>query len=273
MSTSRLAPRDNGIRLAELMATLSIATDLGMGQPMEYAMTSSIVALRLGEAAGLTKSELSDVYYEALLRYIGCNADTYWLASVVGDEIALRTDFAKIDTADTERIVATVIRHIRQATADATAEQTQQAIEWGLSQLPVAYSSFFPSHGEVASRLAERLGFSEGFVRTVGQLYARWDGQGVPAVKGEEISLALFVVALSQDVVTFFRLGGEGAAVSMAKERSGGAHSPKPLLHRAHLRQVTPSRTDRYAGLIAPRTPQSSTSVESQFHLRKRRIS
>jgi HD-GYP domain-containing protein (c-di-GMP phosphodiesterase class II) len=64
-------------------------------------------------------------------------------------------------------------------------------------------------------------------VRSAGQLYARWDGKGVPALKGEEISPALLVASLAQDIVTFFRLGGEEAAISMAKERSGGAHSPK----------------------------------------------
>jgi hypothetical protein len=43
MNPSHSASRDTGVRLAELMAALSIATDLGMGQPMEFAMTSCIV--------------------------------------------------------------------------------------------------------------------------------------------------------------------------------------------------------------------------------------
>jgi hypothetical protein len=43
-----------------------------MGQPMEYAMSSCVVAVRLGEAAGLAPPELNDTYHEALLRYIGC---------------------------------------------------------------------------------------------------------------------------------------------------------------------------------------------------------
>ncbi|MBI1880526.1 MAG: LuxR family transcriptional regulator, partial [Chloroflexi bacterium] len=71
---SNSSVRSTNLRLAELMAALSIATDLGMGQPMEYAMTTCIVAVRLGEAAGLSDAELRDAYYEALLRYIGCNA-------------------------------------------------------------------------------------------------------------------------------------------------------------------------------------------------------
>src|SRR6185436_18734394 len=85
------------IRLAELMAALSIATDLAMGQPMEFALSSCVLAVRLGEAFGLNDDELRDVYYQALLRYIGCNAETYFLAAVYGDELALRRDNATID--------------------------------------------------------------------------------------------------------------------------------------------------------------------------------
>src|SRR5439155_8815756 len=88
---------DSGVRLAELMAALSIATDLGMGQPLESALCSCVVAMRLGVGFDLDDETLRDVYYQALLRYIGCNADTYAIAAVFGDELALRHDFASID--------------------------------------------------------------------------------------------------------------------------------------------------------------------------------
>ena len=72
------------------MAALSIATDLGMGQPLESALCSCVLAMRLGEALGLDDDTLRDVYYQALLRYIGCNAETYAMAALFGDELALR---------------------------------------------------------------------------------------------------------------------------------------------------------------------------------------
>ncbi len=78
----------------------------------------------------------------------------------------------------------------------------------------------------MARRLATRLSFPESFVRTVGQIYARWDGKGVPALKGDEISSARLVTGLAQDAVVFHHLGGVGAATAMARERSGGAHAP-----------------------------------------------
>ena len=214
------------LRLAELMAALSIATDLGMGQPMEYAMTTCIVAVRLGEAAGLSEADLRDAYYEALLRYIGCNADTYWLSSIVGDEIALRTEYVKIDTADIESTVEMVIRYIRQANASASPQQLAQIIDQKMAELPLVTTSFFPGHCEVARRLATRLNFPESFVRTVGQMYARWDGQGVPALKGDAITPATLVALLAQDAVVLYNMGGVAAATAMARERSGGAYAP-----------------------------------------------
>jgi HD-GYP domain-containing protein (c-di-GMP phosphodiesterase class II) len=222
------APAGAGaVRLAELMAALSTATDLAMGQPMEQAMASCIVAMRLGQAAGLGLQDLRDTYYQALLRYIGCNADAAWLASIVGDEIALRGEIALIDSADGPAMLGLMLRSIRAANADLNGLKLVQAMVRSLAQLPQVQSSFFPGHCEVASRLAERMGFGPSFVQTVGQLYARWDGKGVPALKGNAIAPAMQVVSLAQDAVNFHRVGGVEAVREMARERSGKAHAPR----------------------------------------------
>src|SRR4051812_41485544 len=196
MTASIQPNRDSGVRLAELMAALSLATDLGMGQPVESAMMTCIVAVRLADAAGLDENVLRDVYYEALLRYIGCNADTYWLASITGDEIAFRSEIAPVDSADNMHMLQLILRSIWQANARSNPAARTQAVMQGLAQAPQFHNSFFPGHCEVAKRLATRLGFPESFVQTVGQLYARWDGKGVPALKGDAISPALLVAAL-----------------------------------------------------------------------------
>lgn len=47
------------VRLAELVATLSLATDLGRGQPMEHTIRTAAIALRLGERVGLGEGVLS----------------------------------------------------------------------------------------------------------------------------------------------------------------------------------------------------------------------
>ena len=105
------------IRLAELMGALSLATDLGMGQPMDFALSSCILAVRLADQCGYSQEALLEVYYQALRRYIGCNAETDWLASIVGDEQRLRSDFAKIDNASLPALTNTLVNVIRQANA------------------------------------------------------------------------------------------------------------------------------------------------------------
>ena len=78
------------IRLAELMSALSLATDLGMGQPLEYALCVCVLSVRLGEALGLVESDLREVYYLALLRHIGCNVETYRMADRTATSSAAR---------------------------------------------------------------------------------------------------------------------------------------------------------------------------------------
>ena len=86
--------QQNTLRLAELAGVLSLATDLSMGYPLEQAIRSCILSVRLGEALKLNDAALQDVYYHALFRYLGCNADTFMLSTLVGDEFALRQDVA-----------------------------------------------------------------------------------------------------------------------------------------------------------------------------------
>jgi hypothetical protein len=65
--TTAGAPGRGGLRLAELVAALSLGIDLGFGQPMEHVLRQCIIALRLAERIGLADSERMVVYYTALL--------------------------------------------------------------------------------------------------------------------------------------------------------------------------------------------------------------
>jgi hypothetical protein len=49
------------VRLAELLASLSLAMDLGLGQPLEHVLRSCLIALRLGEASGAGTGDLQEL--------------------------------------------------------------------------------------------------------------------------------------------------------------------------------------------------------------------
>ncbi len=216
------------VRLAEVVAALSLATDLAMGQPLEHALCSCILAVRLGDALGLGDDELHEVYYQALLRYIGCNAETYAVSALVGDEIALRTEYATVDSADQRAVVGIILRYLRQANAGTSPLHFLQTVTHGLLTSSKSFKEIFSGHCEVAQRLATRLGFGERVVDALGQLYERWDGRGLPrGRKGEQVALSVRVVTLAQDAIVFHRIDGVEAAVAMARERRGTVYEPR----------------------------------------------
>ena len=92
MQAGSSAPR---VRLAELVSALSLGIDLGFGQPMEHVLRQCLIALRLGERAGLDEDERAVVYYTALLVNVGCHTDAHEQAKWFGDDIGFKS--AKYD--------------------------------------------------------------------------------------------------------------------------------------------------------------------------------
>ena len=85
------------VRLAEVLAALSLATDLGMGQPMEHALRRCLLAVRLGEVLGLSDRELGHVYYVGLVCSVGCTIKLQGFAPWFRDEIAAAAEAATLD--------------------------------------------------------------------------------------------------------------------------------------------------------------------------------
>jgi hypothetical protein len=79
------------VRLAELVAALSLGIDLGFGQPMEHVLRQCLIALRLAERIGLDEQTRAVVYYTALLVNVGCHSDAHEQAKWFGDDIALKS--------------------------------------------------------------------------------------------------------------------------------------------------------------------------------------
>ena len=183
------------VRRVEIVAALSLATDLAIGQPVEFALKSCALAVALADAAKLDRETARQVYYQSLLRYIGCNAETDWMSSVVGDEQQLRAGIAPMDQSNLPALAGMLVRGIHDAHAGASTLDVARAIGRGLLSFP-KLKPLFTAHCEVAQRLAERFGFGPGVVYALGQLYERWDGKGLPnGLRGEAIAPAVLVVS------------------------------------------------------------------------------
>ena len=223
------------VRLAELVATISLGTDLGLGQPMEHVIRQTIIALRLADLLDLDEQDRVVVYYSGLLAWVGCHTDAYEQAKWFGDDIAMKRDsmFSGDGAADLARFLIrrlgsenTVTDRVRTAAAFPVA-----GLRW--------FSSILESHWKATDLLAAQLGLGDDVRRSLVESYERWDGRGAAGLKGEEIRLTSRLVYLADVVAAFERLGGPDAALGMARERSGGQFDPALVdLLCAHGRDV-----------------------------------
>jgi HD-GYP domain-containing protein (c-di-GMP phosphodiesterase class II) len=213
------------LRLAELLATLSLATDLGTAFPLEKALRNALLAVQLGREMQLGDQELSDAYYMAMLRFLGCSAFAHELAAAVGgDDLTFHSTYEPVDVTRPAQIVQQTLKHLNsEAPLPARALSVVRFLSGGaqlVERMQVADC-------EAADRLAVRLGVSDGVRAGLAHIWTRWDGKGRPPLKGEEIALTARLSLVANLTEIFLRLGGRAAAVHMLRERRSADLDPR----------------------------------------------
>lgn len=206
---------------AELLASLSLAVDLGLGQPMEHVLRQTVIATRLAEHAGLDAETSEAVYYVSLLAWVGCTADSADMARLFGDDLRIRADSYSIDLAG----LPLVTFMIRNAGSGSSPLRRLGLIAEVLTTKVVERS--FAAHCESAAQMAEHFGLKPGIAEALGQLFERWDGKGAPRkLKGDQLSPAVRVMHIADIVEVIDRVDGPAAAVRVALERQGRMFDP-----------------------------------------------
>ena len=185
-------------RVAELTVALSLATDLGTGQPMEHGLRTCWLSLAVAQALGLDAAQLSCVYYVALLRFVGCTSDASEIAAVAGgDDVAFNATMAPMLMAQPGEGHA--------STSCAIWPRTSRAPPQGGPGRPGARRSRAGRAQLVRSLRGggppgRRLGLDDAVCEGLAHAYERWDGKGHPSgLAGEEVPVAVRVVAAARD--------------------------------------------------------------------------
>lgn len=220
--TNSAAERDSGLRLAELVAAFSLATDLGMGQPMEHVLRSWVIATRLGDHLGLQPADRAALYYVVTLAWVGCVADTPEVAAVFGDDIAFRGDSYDVDFAGLP-LLGFMLRHIG---AGSPALRRIRLTANFMATGGKAVQRGLLSHCLTTGTMAQRLGLGPDVCEPLQQTFARWDGKGVPDIGGEDIAPTMQLFHLADTVEVFHRVQGVDAAVEVARARRGKQFAP-----------------------------------------------
>jgi len=219
------APADEQpIRAAEVIGALSLATDLGTGQPLEHALRAAVLAVRLGELADASATELADTYYVALLHASGCTSNGHEAIQVYDDDIAHRAAFFLIDPTSPAEVLAFYRANIG---AGRSPEVREALVEQAIANAGPRAREGFATMCEVAQRFAGWLELGPNVQAALEYVFARWDGRGFPNTGGDELPLPIRLLHVARDVSLFLSASGPDEARAVIERRSGAAYDPR----------------------------------------------
>ena len=209
--------------LAELVSTLSIASDLGMGRPVERVLRQTVIAMRLADAVSVDPAVRAATYYTSLLTWVGCAADTSDIAVLFGEEERLYAD-SHDDDLTPMAMGMFVARHLGRG---GSSVRRVGMVGHFLATAGRSVQRVMEEHCQAASDFADQLGLGEAVCTPLLQAFERWDGKGVPGRAGaDDVAPAMRLVHLADNLEVFHHAGGTAAAIAVATERRGTQFDP-----------------------------------------------
>jgi HD-GYP domain-containing protein (c-di-GMP phosphodiesterase class II) len=213
------------VRAAEVIAALSLATDLAIRVPLEHGLHSTLFAMRMCERLGVESETAAETYYACLLFYVGCTVNADIVAEVFGDHEALTTYALPARFGSRAEMMTGLMRAVAPPGTGPLVRAGQLA--HGVPRLAGLFRGQIAALCEVARMLTDRLGLPPAVGALFGHAAERWDGKGQPGrAEGDEISLAVRIVHVARDAAFQRMLGGEEFAARVVRERAGCAFDP-----------------------------------------------
>ncbi len=216
-------PFDGAVSRIEVLAALSLAVDLGLGQPMDHMLRSATMGTRLAERLGLGERERETVFYAGLVMWIGCHADSHEYTRWFGDDIAVRHDSHFIDWSGAPYRRFLLGNLGRGSTLPKRAQLAARVFLNARGNL----GALVQSHCLSAALLAEEIGLGNQVCEVLPYAYERWDGSGLPTgAGGTRIPVAMRVAQIADIAEVHHRAHGAHAAVAEVRRRSGKQFDP-----------------------------------------------
>ncbi len=246
---SQLDQRDDHARidLPELISALSFALDMTEGAMPGHALRSCILGMRIGERAGLSQRQLSDLYYTLLLKDIGCSSHASHMDQIVRgeDEAAqaetrafvqaevwadIRADVkAALDLAQTAKAHGPRIPQLSALWKPGRTREKALPSLSGANALPFRRDrNVVRIHGDRGASIIGKIGLAPATADAVRALDEHWDGTGYPGrMRGEQIPLLARIAAIAQHLDVFASDKGPEHAMLVLRERSGKWFDPE----------------------------------------------
>jgi hypothetical protein len=188
------SPGGEEARAAEVVAALSLATDLGIGVPLEHGLHSTLFAMRLCDRLGIDSETASQTYYLCLLFYVGCTAGAETADELFGGGDALTRHASPTRFGSRAESMVGIMRALAPPGRAPPVRAVQVARK--LPRAAMEFRRLVPAFCEVGQMLSDRLGLSASVQALFVHFTERWDGKGVPGrAKGGEIPLPVRIAS------------------------------------------------------------------------------
>jgi HD-GYP domain-containing protein (c-di-GMP phosphodiesterase class II)/DNA-binding CsgD family transcriptional regulator len=209
-------------RTLELLGGLSLVTDLGTGSPLEESLKRCLVAARLAKIIGSSDAEISDVLYTALLQHLGCTAYAHEAARVWGDDVVTARVSFLSGSGEPKDIWRIWIPEMASATGRSKAR---------VLATTVVTAKRMDAEGtaatcEVARGASQALGLPEPVQMGLANMFAMWNGKGIPKTAGEAIPLAARIMQVALTAVMFASHANTEVAIAEVRRRAGTQLDP-----------------------------------------------
>ncbi len=220
-----MRPHSLTVSQCEIVASLSLAADIGMGQPSGQSLRTCLLALGVAREMSLGEHDAQDVFYLSLLRFVGCNAHADQDASVAGgNEMAFRRSMARVISGEPGEVASNIVRNLGAGLPPTTRVRLIAGAFAAGSKLA---RETITASCEVAQLIASRLGLGASLVRALGYSGEFWNGNGMPkGASAEAIPIAVRIVNVARDVDVLHRVGGRELAEEVLRKRRGRAYDP-----------------------------------------------
>jgi HD-GYP domain-containing protein (c-di-GMP phosphodiesterase class II) len=212
------------LRLADVLASLSLVADLGFALPADEAMRSCLIATAMARRLGLSEPDVADVFYTALLEHVGCTGFAHETASVYGDEFVVNAAAARTDADDMRDVLRTYMRGVTRGRGPLG---VARIVVFELTQGSRFGRRFAATTCEVGRATARRLGLPDSVQRGLYEVNESWNGKGGPhGLRGEAISVAGRVAQLGFTAAHFAAIGGAELATAVVRQRAATSLDP-----------------------------------------------
>ncbi|GLZ32890.1 3'3'-cGAMP-specific phosphodiesterase 3 [Lentzea sp. NBRC 105346] len=223
----------DGVRTADVVAALSLASDLGMEVPLENGLRGTLMAMRLCDVLGTGRDTAVQAFYSSLLFYVGCTAN-----AMIGSEVFADGDaFPRYATTSRYGSRLDQLGGMARAVAPPGSSPVLRAMRatHGLYRLARAFPEIVAADCDAARMLTARLGLPAAVSDLFAHADDRWDRMG------EDIPLPMRIAQVACDAAIQQAFGGDEVAAQVVRSRAGGAFDPDVAEHVDKILEIDPN--------------------------------